>query len=322
MILNQLNSLLAIAIMLMPVEAYIKQLNYIVLVENPRRRNSASLIISSSEILLLIILWLSFDISVTTALAYYVCVTILNLIISYINLRYNPFKMRFSLKRICEFIKFGVVPMLIYLCMSVNYKIDIQMLKFYDNVSFADIGIYATGVSLASKVWLIPDSIKDVLLSKLVKGKGENEVARIIRVSLFVCTVSIAFLVLLGKPFVLLLFGAEFESAYYVMLILSIGVEAMIFYKMVYSYNISQGKRAISLAFLGISAIVNVFGNLFMIPLYGIWGAAIMSVGSYVLCGMCFLVYFLRVSGISLLKTVFIQKEDIHMFKQFIRKDS
>lgn len=41
----------------------------------------------------------------------------------------------------------------------------------------------------------------------------------------------------------------------------------MIFYKMVYSYNISRGKRGVNLVILGGAAIINVIGNYFTIPL-------------------------------------------------------
>lgn len=321
MIFYKINIYLAIAIMLMPVDAYIKQLNYIVLVEHPRRRNTSSLIISLSEIVLLIVIWIFWSASVVSVLTYYVCTVVANLIISYINMRYNPFRIRFSLRRILEFIKFGFVPMLVYLCMSINYKIDIQMLKLFDNVSYADIGIYGTGVALASKIWLIPDAIKDILLSKLVKdGKDEQEVAKVIRISVFVCTLSILALVALGKWAILLLYGPEFELAYYVMLIMLVGVEGMIFYKMVYSYNVSRGKRMINLIFLGLAAIANVIGNLIFIPLYGILGAALMSVISYLLCGVCFLIYFHRVSRIPIRHIVFLQKEDARMLKNFFKK--
>lgn len=321
MIFNEINVYLVIAIILMPVDAYIKQLNYIVLVEHPRRRNTSSLIISLSEIVLLLVIWLFWEASVMSVLAYYVCTVITNLIISYINLRYNPLWIRFSLCRIIEFIKFGFIPMLVYLCMSINYKIDIQMLKLFDNVSYADIGIYGTGVSLASKIWLIPDAVKDILLSKLVKnGKGECEVAKVIRISLAVCAVSIVVLVVFGKWAILLLYGKEFELAYYVMLIMLVGVEGMIFYKMVYSYNVSRGKRMINLIFLGLAAIANIIGNAILIPLYGILGAAAMSVISYLLCGICFLVYFHRVSQIPIRQILFLQKEDVSMVKNFFSK--
>lgn len=291
------------------------------LVEHPRRRNTSSLIISLSEIVLLIAIWLFWDASVSSVLTYYVCTVITNLIMSYINLRYNPLRVRFSLRRIVEFIKFGFIPMLVYLCMSINYKIDIQMLKLFDNVSYADIGIYGTGVSLASKIWMIPDAVKDILLSKLVKnGKGEREVAKVLRIGLFVCAISIVALVVLGKWAILLLYGEEFELAYYVMLIMLVGVMGMIFYKMVYSYNISKGKRIVNLIFLGLAAIANIIGNAILIPLYGILGAAVMSVISYLLCGICFLVYFHHVSQIPIREILFLQKEDVAILKNFFRK--
>ena len=105
------------------------------------------------------------------------------------------------------------------------------------------------------------------------------------------------------------------------MAILFVGIESMIFYKMVYSYNISRGKRTVNLLFLGIAAVVNIIGNLIFIPLYGIWGAAIMSVVSYLVCGLCFLVYFYRVSRIPMLKILLLQKEDFEMVKKFFRKN-
>lgn len=316
----KINVYLALAIILIPVDAYIKQLNYVVLIEHPKRRNSSSLIISFSEIVILGIMWVFFDASVETVLAYYVFTVLADLILSYINLRYSPIKIRFSLNRIFEFIKFGYIPMLVYLCMSINYKIDIQMLKWYENVSYADIGIYGVGVSLASKVWLIPDAVKDILLSRLVKGKQENEVAKVIRCSLAVCLVSIIAFTAIGKPIVLWLYGEEFSDVYTVMIVLFVGILSMVFYKMVYSYNVSRGKRTINLIFLGVAAIVNVIGNLILIPQYGIWGAAIMSVVSYVVCGVSFLIYFHRVSHISLPKILFIQREDLHMIRNFLKK--
>ena len=311
---------LALAVTLMPVEVYIKQLNYIVLVENPRRRNASSLIISLSEIVILIVIWIVTDASETVVLFYYTLTVLINLALSFINLRMNPFRIRPAVRRIPSFIRFGFVPMLVYLCMTVNYKIDIQMLKLFDNVSYADIGIYSTGVALATKIWLIPDAIKDILLSRLIKGGKEEEVARVLRINLAICVFCTLLLALIGKPFVNLLYGEEFGDAYYVMLLMLIGVIGMIFYKMIYSYNISKGRRWINLLFLGIAAIVNIIGNIIAIPLWGIWGAALVSVTSYMLCGICFLVYFWRVSGIPAWRLLVPQREDLTMIKGFLRR--
>lgn len=319
MFINNINTYLAIAIIIIPVAVYIKQLNYIVLIENPKRRNMNSLLISSSEIFVIGGLWLFWEANVVTAIGYYCVIELFNLTLSFINLRINPLTIRFDITQICKYIKFGFVPMLVYLCMTVNYSVDIQMLKLFKTVSYSDIGIYSTGVSLASKIWLIPDAIKDILLSKLVKGKKEDEVARVLRINLAVCALSIVLLLIFGKPIVSILYGKQFENSYYVMILMLVGIIGMIFYKMVYSYNISQGKRVINLIFLGTAAVVNIMGNLFFIPLLGIWGAGIISVLSYSICGMCFLIYFHKVSKIPYHKLVIIQPEDFKAIKSFIK---
>ena len=186
----------------------------------------------------------------------------------------------------------------------------------------AEIGIYSVGVALAEKVWLIPDAIKDILLSRLCKnsGRGEEEVARVIRINLAVTVAAIIFTAFVSKPFVDLVYGAEYSGADVITIIMLAGVIGMIFYKMVYAYNVPLGKRAINMTFLGVAAVANVVGNLIFIPMFGIYGAALTSVISYTLCGLCFLVYFKFVSGVPLRRMLSIQKEDILLVKELLGK--
>lgn len=318
------NKLLIFAILIVPIEVYIKQLNYILLIENPMKRNISYMIISSVDIVIIIILWFLVDANTITVLIYYLLTVLIKLFLSllYTNVKIQTY--RFSIRRLREFIRFGFLPMWIYICMSINYKIDIQMLKWFepyvDELTYSAIGIYSVGVSLATKIWLIPDAVKDILLSNLVKiqGTGADKVARIIRINLLFALMSIFLLILLGKPLINLVYGKEFEQVYYVMIFLFIGIVGMIFYKMIYSYNISQGKRGVNLMFLGMSAIINFVGNLFLIPLLHIWGAVIMSVISYSICGICFLIYFHKTSKISYKNILLVNKSDIYILKKFL----
>ncbi len=319
MIYYNINVYLAIAITLMPISVYVKQLNYVVLVEWPKRRNMASMLISTTEIVAILLLWISGSATNARAVIYCYVIHLINLAISFVNLRVNPFGIRFDLSRIWQFIKFGFIPMLVYLCMTINYQVDIQMMKLMGCVSYSDIGVYSLGVGLAQKIWLIPDAIKDILLSKLTKGKGEDEVAKVLRINLAICLVALVILVIVGKPLMLFMYGPEYSDSYPVMVLMLAGVIGMIFYKMIYSYNIAHGKRVVNLIFLGTAAIVNIIGNYILLPLLGAFGAAIVSVISYILCGMCFLVYFHKVSKIPILKLVIIQKEDFRMIRGFLK---
>lgn len=312
----QTNILTIVAIILLPISVYTKQLNYVVLIEHPKRRNTNSIIINISQLLLILVFLLCFSADKYIAIVYICFVQVVNLVLSFINLHVNPTTIRFDVSQLKKYVNFGYIQMLVLLCMTINYNIDIQMMKHYTNVSLSDIGIYGLGVALAEEVWLIPDAMKDILLSKLVKGKKEDEVARVIRINVFITLVCILGLILLGKPLILLLYGKAFEKAYFVLLLMMLGVTGMIYYKMVYSYNISQGYKMINLYLLGGTAVIHLLVNLLVIPLYGMWGALASTVVAYNFCGLAFMVYFHRKSKIPYKKLIFIQKKDIIDIKQ------
>ena len=314
------NVLTVVAIVLLPISVYVKQLNYVVLIEHPKRRNTNAIFISLSEILVILSCALFFQPNRTIAIAYVCSIQIVNLILSFINLRYRPTSIQFDISQLGKYIKFGYVQMIVLVCMTINYNIDIQMLKHYSNVSLADIGIYGIGVALAQKIWLVPDAMKDILLSKLVKGKKEDEVARVIRINVWVALLCIILLVAIGRPLILLLYGQAFEKAYFVLLFMMMGVVGMIYYKMVYSYNISQGRQMVNLYFLGGAALVNTIGNFIAIPHMGIWGALISTIIAYNLCGLSFMVYFHKVACVPYKQLIFIQKQDLRDIKNYLGK--
>ena len=121
------------------------------------------------------------------------------------------------------------------------------------------------------------------------------------------------------KPFILLLYGEEYAGAYEILVIMLIGVVGMVFYKMIYAFNVVNGKRVINLVFLGAAAVLNIIGNYFLIPLGGIAAAAWASVISYIVCGLAFLIYFCRTEKIRVGDMLFIKKSDIASFRQLFR---
>ena len=145
-----------------------------------------------------------------------------------------------------------------------------------------------------------------------------KEVAKVIRLNLAVSIFMVIGVALVSKPFVSIVYGSEYIGADLITTIMLSGVIGMIFYKMVYSYNISLGKRMVNLIILGVAAIVNVIGNYFLIPVLGIYGAALVSVVSYTLCGVCFLIYFHRITNVPYKNILFVQKSDVAMVKQFV----
>ena len=63
--------------------------------------------------------------------------------------------------------KIGFFPMLALLMTTLNYRIDVLILKSYPQITSSQLGVYSIGISLADKIVLIPDTLKGILASKL-----------------------------------------------------------------------------------------------------------------------------------------------------------
>ena len=297
----------------------IKQLNYVVLIENPKLRNLANIKLDLFDIIFLIVLLLVTKANYALCIALLVIKQLVFFVIAVENLKINIFKIRPSLKGIRPYIKYGLIPMITVILMEINYKVDVIMLERF-NIAVSEIGVYSIGVMLAQKLWLVPDALKDILLSKLSKGKTSSEVAKISRISFFIMLIMITAMVAFGKTIISLMYGAEYNGAYGVTLIILAGALGMVFYKMIYSYNVVNGHKNVNLFILGISALFNVLVNALMIPKVGIIGAAIASLISYSLCGIAFLIYFCKTTKTNFLDMILIKKEDMNLVLSLIKK--
>ena len=312
---------LKIAVAIVPIQSYIRQINYVVMVDVPRRRNISSMVISILDLVVVLAFFVLSEATYGHLVAILLIQNIVCLVISYCNLKVDFKKCRFDLSRVPQFFGYGILPMITLLLMTLNYRVDILMLEIL-GISKAEIGIYSVGVALAEKIWLVPDAIKDILMSRLTNGAGTAEVARVTRASLALSLGMLVLAIIFGRPAIWLLYGVEFRSAYEILIIMLAGVIGMIFYKMVYAYNVVNGKRVINLIFLAGAAVANIIGNFVLIPIGGIFAAAWASVISYLICGISFLVYFHHAVGMKYSDMLFMKKEDIRsVFRAVIRKE-
>lgn len=314
-----INSNLKFAVCMVPIQSLVRHYNHVVMIEAPRRRNIASIVISLQDLVVVIAFFFLSEATYFNLILILLLHNFLNLIISWWILKVDVHKLRVDFSCVVKYGKYGFLIMITLFLITINYRVDILMLENVYHVSKADIGVYSVGVSLAEKIWLIPDALKDILMSHLAKGASKEETAKVTRVSLFVVAIMSLLLVVMGKPVVLFLYGAEYEQAYTVLLILMAGVIGMIFYKMIYAYNVVNGKKAINFIFLVIAALINIVGNYIFIPYGGMIAASWVSVISYIVCGVAFLVYFCAVEKIKLSDMLFIKKKDVVSFKAFFK---
>ena len=218
-----------------------------------------------------------------------------------------------SIRFIIKMFRFGLLPMFALILTVMNSKIDILMMDWSASVTSAAIGLYSVGVGIADKILAIPDAVREILLSKLVSGKSEQEVARVTRLSVFFCVIMATGMAVIGKFVINILFGNEYLEAYNVLVISSYGTIFMVFLKMISQYNIVNKRQLANLLMLAVSVVTNVLLNIMLIPFFGIEGVAIASLVGHFVCAFCFVVYFVKKTSIRPKELLIPQKEDFGM---------
>lgn len=224
------------------------------------------------------------------------------------------FNMRRAIKNMdwaftAKVLRFGFYPMLTMLLLTLNYKTGILALK-YHAVSSASIGLYSTGVALSEYMWIIPDAFRDVMFNRTAKGNPVEQLLLVLKVTFFVGLAGVAGAALFGRQVIVLLYGVEFAPAYKVTVVLFAGIISMIYFKIIGTLFLSNGKRHIYFYTLLCSVTLNVVLNFFLIPRFEIMGTAIATAVSYTVMGTVFSVLFARMYNIRFYRLFIMNKSD------------
>lgn len=216
-----------------------------------------------------------------------------------------------------EVIVFGFYPMLSALLMTLNYSVDIIFLRFMCDTR--QLSLYSVAAVIINYVWIIPNAFKEVLTSRIAREDSDERVAASCRISLLITAVIFIGFALLGRLAIRIVFGEDFLGCYGVTLVLFIGAFSMIFFKMLGVVFVAEGRQKEYFVILLISVIANVIANSLLIPIWGMYGAAIASVASYSVCGFTFLRRYCTWKNTNLKRYIF-NKNDINVLKNIIRR--
>lgn len=208
-----------------------------------------------------------------------------------------------------EVVKFGFLPMLSALLMTLNYSVDIIFLNFMGQP--IELSLYSVAAVIINYVWVIPNAFKEVLISKVARNDSDEQIALSIKMSLVITLICFIGFILVGKIAIRIIFGVDFEGCYPVTIVLFIGAFSMIFFKMLGVVFVVEGKQKEYFLILLISVLMNLIANSLLIPIWGMYGAAIASVISYSICGISFLKRYCRWKGKHMREYIFISRMDV-----------
>lgn len=225
---------------------------------------------------------------------------VITVVMALMRMKRMPNPMKADLRFAAKIVPFGFVSMITTLMLTLNYRVDTLMMGYMYHIPDTEIGFYSLGVSLSEYGWLIPDAFREVLFSRTAKDDAIEEVTMSMKVNFYLTLLMILGILVLGRPVIRILAGAEYLPAYPVTVMLIAGIIPMSYFKIIGTLLLAQGKKGVYLGMLSASVTVNILCNTITIPLWGKMGAAVASVVSYAVAGFVFLGYYLKTYQIPL----------------------
>lgn len=283
---------IVLAVLLIPFDVLKRQYENVVLIENMRLRMFLHVFNQALLTLAYAMLFFFADSNVVYIVALTIFVDAFTVGFYLIKLRYLPKIWHADFSFLKEIIKFGFLPMVSLLLVTINYSVDIFFLEALGTPE--ELGQYSFAVTIINYVWMLPDAFKEVLFSKSARKFDKENIKLSTQISLLAMLCCLIGFAVLGKFLINIVYGAEYLPSYGVVLVLITGAFPMGLFKLLGVVLVSQGKRGMHFITLAISAVVNIVINILTIPHWGMYGAAWASVASYSVCGIVLTAYFCK----------------------------
>lgn len=257
------------------------------------------------------------------AILAYLVIVILGALITVIFVKkYAKAKLKISFSRelFYDMIQYGYKGYLGNLAQFLNYRLDMFFVGFF--LGAVEVGYYAIAVAVVERLWLLPQSIATVLFPKVssINEEASNMLTPLISRNTFFITISCSIvLIFLAKPFIKLFFGASFLPSYPPIVMLLPGIVALSVSKVLSGDILGRGKPQIGMVAAFLSLIINIPLNIYLIPKYGISGAAYASSFAYIIATGVVIYYFIKLTNSSLADILLIKKQDFENYLNFFK---
>ncbi|MBT9315660.1 oligosaccharide flippase family protein [Leptothoe spongobia] len=167
-----------------------------------------------------------------------------------------------------------------------NYRVDVYLLNLLGDT--AGTGLYVIATQMVEKLWLLSAAVGVVMLPLLSQLASEEEKRRKLTPLMYIFVLSLTGLAgiatgILAVPIISMLFGADYADSALVMQLLLPGVVAWSGARVLAHDIAARGKPELNIYMnLGV-LLINVIGNILLIPKYGMSGAAVATTVAYIL---------------------------------------
>ncbi len=224
-----------------------------------------------------------------------------------------------SLRLVPSVLHYGIRAYFSYFAQTMNIQLGVVVLGFMIEEK-GMIGFYHIAMSTVARIWIIPDSLYQVLMPKLAKDQSAsaNYLCDIIRIVIIVTMLASLALALAAHVLVKYGLGVEFLPAVPAIYVLLIGVIFRSASKVVTTYLFATNRPGINSVTKLSGVGINLFLLLIFVPLYGMMGAAIATSTSYVLEAVIMLFLFAKISKLESLALLVPRVSDLLTIRNLI----
>lgn len=254
-------------------------------------------------------------------ISYVLTTAALTLFVVYLIKKITRIKFSFNKNLFNGSFKYGLKAYFGNLAQFLNYRLDMFLVAAF--LDPAAVGYYSISVGIAEKLWMLPGAIATVLfprISSLKDVQANNLTPRIARHTFLIIFIISLFLAILAKPLIEILFGSAFLPSVTPLLILLPGIIALGGAKTLTADLAGRGKPQFGTYAAFVSLVVNILLNLWLIPKWGISGAAFASSVAYIIATLMVIIAFAKISRKSYPEILLIKKQDFEDYKEFLLK--
>ena len=252
-------------------------------------------------------------------LSHILIITTVTLFVVILVKKITPLSIKIHRKLFKDSTKYGLKAYFGNLAQFLNYRLDIFLVAIF--LTPAAVGFYSISVGIAERLWMLPGAIATVLfprISSLKDAEANNLTPRVARHTFLIIFVLSLVLASVARPLIKILFGSAFLPSVTPLLILLPGIIALGGAKILTADLAGRGKPQFGAYAAFASLGINIPLNLYLIPKWGISGAAFASTVAYIVAALMIIIAFTNISQKSWKDIIFIKKSDFRYYKNLL----
>ncbi|WP_313093395.1 polysaccharide biosynthesis C-terminal domain-containing protein [Chryseobacterium flavum] len=203
-----------------------------------------------------------------------------------------------------------------------NYRLSFYFLEYYEGI--ASVGIFSIGVTFSEAIWTITRSIAVVLYSDVVNSTSREESIQktksALKLTVFLMLGFVLGIFIIPSQVYTLIFGQEFRDTKKIMLFLCPGIFAIAVSDIVgYYFSGIRELRILNVKSVA-GLLITVLFSFIAIPIWGIPGACLVTVLSYLVSAILLFVKFYRYTEFKLRDYMITRDDIVFLRDKFLKK--